>query len=178
MESWLPAVGRTGDAYVPEPRVSPENHRSHRAPSMSELVAEAHQLIRRDALPESGFLLGLHRGATVHQQAVWQLGPFAILEDGWFGQVHGFETSGQKPPRWLRRHERRCRAPHWTYFHWIDPAALEPGCGTIGIGLGLGPTGPTYCRSQGNREAEHPAHLPLEDILRGGLRALALSRPS
>lgn len=163
--------------YVPGPRTSPENHgRSHRAPSLSELVAEAHLLIRRDDLPSSGFLVVQRKGSATHQHAVWMLGPFAILDDGWFGQVHGLDTSGDGSSRWLRRHERRCHEQHWTYFRWIDPASLEPGCGTIGIGLGLGPEGPTYCAGQGNRAAEHPAHIPLADILRGGLRALALSK--
>lgn len=162
--------------FVPAPRTSPENHtRSHRAPSLAELISEAHQLVRRDDLPTSGFLVVQRKGSAIHQHAVWQLGPFALLDDGWFGQVHG-DSAGDKPSRWLRRHERRCQEPHWTYFRWIDPASLEAGCGTIGVGLGLGPNGPTFCRGQANREEAHPAHVPLEDILRGGLRALALSK--
>ncbi len=144
---------------------------------MSELVSEAHQLVRRDELPSSGFLVVQRKGSAIHQHQVWQLGPFALLDDGWFGQVHGLDNTGDTPSRWLRRHERRCHEQHWTYFRWIDPASLEAGCGTIGIGLGLGSSGPTFCQGQGNRAAEHPPHLPLEDILRGGLRALALNKP-
>lgn len=164
---------------VPTPRVSPENSgRSHRAPSLGELVAEAHQIVRRDDLPASGFLVVQRKGTAVHQHQVWQLGPFALLDDGWFGQVHGLESAADKPPRWLRRHERRCGEQHWTHFRWIDPASLEAGCGDLGIGLGLGPDGPTYCPAQANRELNHSAHVPLAEILRGGLRALALGAGS
>lgn len=176
-----PERGHEQVSFVPGPRTSPENDaegagRSHRAPSLSELVSEAHQLIRRDNLPSSGFLVVQRKGSAVHQHAVWQLGPFAILDDGWFGQVLGTDSTGDSPSRWQRRHERRCREQHWTYFRWIDPASLEVGCGTIGIGLSLGPGGPTYCQGQGSRDAAHPDHVPLQDILRVGLRTLALSR--
>lgn len=160
--------------FVPAPRTSPENNvRSHRAPSLSELVAEAYQLVRRDDLPSSGFLVVQRKGSAVHQHAVWQLGGFALLDDGWFGQVLG-DGSSDKSARWLRRHERRCAAPHWTSFHWLDPDSLQPGCGTIGVGLGIGPNGPTFCRGQANREEAHPAHVPFDEILRAGLRALAM----
>jgi hypothetical protein len=165
--------------FVPAPRTSPENSgHSHRAPSLAELISEAMLIVRRDDLPNSGYLVVQRKGSAVHQHAVWQLGPFALLDDGWFGQVHGLETTGSKPSRWLRRHERRCHAQHWTHFRWIDPAALDTGCGAIGVGLGLGPSGPTYCASQANRDAEHVPHVPLEEILRAGLRALALNKPA
>jgi hypothetical protein len=164
--------------YVPAPRPSPENHsRSHRAASLGELVAEAYQIIRRDDLPTSGYLVVQRKGSAIHQHGVWRLGPFALLDDGWFGQVLGQEGNGDKPARWLRRHERRCDSQHWTSFHWIDPDSLQTGCGTIGIGLGLGPNGPTFCRGQANREEAHPAHVPLDEILRAGLRSLALDAP-
>jgi len=163
--------------FVPEPRTSPENAtRSHRAPSLGELVSEAMLLVRRDSLPVSGFLVVQRKGRAVHQHAVWQLGPFALLDDGWFGQVHGLENGGGKPSRWLRRHERRCDNQHWTHFRWIDPASLETGCGAAGIGLGLGPSGPTYCPGHANRDEAHPSHVALEEILRTGLRALALNK--
>lgn len=166
--------------YVPAPRTSPENvagpGHSHRAPSLAELVAEAMVLVRRDDLPVSGYLVVERKGSAIHQHAVWQLGPFALLDDGWFGQVHGLDSFGGNPSRWLRKHERRCKRQHWTQFRWIDPASLEAGCGALGIGLGLGPSGPTYCVSQANREQEHSEHVPLEEILRSGLRALALNK--
>lgn len=176
-ESRRLAHARHEAGFVPEPRISPENAaHSHRAPSLSELVAEAMQIVRRDDLPSSGFLVVQRKGSAIHQHAVWQLGPFALLDDGWFGQVHGLDSTGGKPSRWLRRHERRCDAQHWTYFRWIDPASLDAGCGQTGVGLGLSPNGPTYCPGHANRDEEHPAHVPLADLLRAGLRALALSK--
>ena len=172
---------RPDAGFVPAPRTSPENRaagHSHRAPLLAELVSEAHLIVRRDELPSSGFLVVQRKGSAIHQHAVWELGPFALLDDGWFGQALGQESPADTPARWLRRHERKCHQQHWTYFRWIDPAALESGCGTIGIGLGLGPDGPTFCRSQANREEGHLPHVPLEDILRAGLRALALTKQS
>ncbi|MGO4258007.1 hypothetical protein [Marmoricola sp. RAF53] len=160
--------------FVPGPRVSPESPgRSHRAPSLAELVAEAMQLIRRDDLPISGYLVVKRKGSAIHQHAVWQLGPFALLDDGWFGQVHGFDSTGADASRWLRRHERRCEGQHWTHFRWIDPASLTPGCGAAGIGIGLGPDGPTYCPGHAARDENHPSHVALAEVLRNGLRALA-----
>ncbi|MBO9520819.1 MAG: hypothetical protein J7518_04700 [Nocardioidaceae bacterium] len=168
---------RNEAGYVPTPRTSPENaSHSHRAPSLSELVSEAMQIVRRDDLPSSGFLVVQRKGSAIHQHAVWQLGSFALLDDGWFGQVHGLDATGGTPSRWLRRHERRCEAQHWTHFRWIDPASLEAGCGMAGIGLGLSPAGPTYCPGVANRDLEHPEHVPLAEILRAGLRALAQNK--
>lgn len=171
----LTSEQNVSDAFVPTPRTSPENAgRSHRAPSLSELVAEAMQLIRRDDLPISGYLVVKRKGSAIHQHAVWQLGPFVLLDDGWFGQVHGFDSTGTSPSRWLRRHERRCEGQHWTHFRWIDPGSLDPGCGAAGIGLGLGADGPTYCPGHAARDENHPSHLPLAEVLRTGLRSLAL----
>ena len=141
---------------------------------MGELIAEAMQLIRRDDLPISGYLVVKRKGSAIHQHAVWQLGPFVLLDDGWFGQVHGFESAAADPSRWLRRHERRCEEQHWTHFRWVDPASLEPGCGAAGIGLGLGPNGPTYCPGHAARDENHPSHVLLAEVLRSGLRSLAL----
>jgi hypothetical protein len=162
---------------VPPPRTSPENagRRRHRAPSLGELVDNAVSIIRRDGLAPSGFLVVQSKGKAKHQHQVWELGPFAVLDDGWFGQVHGREGSGDSLSRWLRRHERRCHDRHWTQFHWIDPAVLEAGCGAANIGLGLSPDGPTYCPGQ-RRGEPHPTHIPLIDIFKQGLRALALEQ--
>ncbi len=162
--------------YVPGPRISPENdtHR-HRAPTLGQLVSEAMQIIRRDDLPPSGFLVVQSKNTAKHQHAVWELGPFALLDDGWFGQAHGLDSTGDKRMRWLRRHERKCPDQHWTQFSWIDPALLAPGCGAANIGLGLSPDGPIYCSGQVSGAA-HPEHVPLEQVLRAGLRNLARKR--
>lgn len=160
---------------VPTPRVSPENSRPgtarrHRAPALGELITTAMMVIRRDSLAPSGFLVVQRKGVARHQHSVWDLGPFALLEDGWFGQVHGRDADSRS--KWLRKHERRCAATHWTQFHWIDPALLDAGCGAANIGLGLSSEGPTYC--PGHRPGQmHPAHIPLVDIFTDGLRQLA-----
>ena len=124
-------------------------------------------------------LMALHglqeQAVEVATHRAYELGPFAVLDDGWFGQVHGREGSGDSLSRWLRRHERRCHDRHWTQFHWIDPAVLEAGCGAANIGLGLSPDGPTYCPGQ-RRGEPHPTHIPLIDIFKQGLRALALEQ--
>ncbi|HET6153903.1 MAG TPA: hypothetical protein VFE15_13190 [Marmoricola sp.] len=162
-------------AVIPTPRVSPENAGNrHRAPTLAELIDNASSLIRRDSLAPSGFLVVQKSHSTAkHQHAVWQLGPFALLDDGWFGQVHGRDASGVKPSRWLAKHERKCTSQHWTQFQWIDPGLLDAGCGAANIGLGLSPDGPTYC--PGPRLGEpHPTHVPLVQIFRDGLRMLAL----
>lgn len=165
--------------YVPSPRVSPETVvRRHRAPSLGELVSDAMLIIRRDQLPPSGFLVVQSKSTAKHQHAVWELGPFALLDDGWFGQAHGLDSTGDKRMRWLRRHERRCKDQHWTQFNWIDPALLGPGCGAANISLGLSPEGPIYCPGAVPGASAHPAHLPLEQILRSGLRELARKRSS
>lgn len=158
-------------AYVPKPRISPENApRRHRAPALGELVTTAMTIIRRDSLVPSGFLVVQRKGSAKHQHSVWELGPFALLEDGWFGQVHGNDSDSRS--KWLRKHERRCKDQHWTQFHWIDPALLEAGCGAANIGLGLSSDGPTYCPGH-ERGQIHPAHIPLVEIFTEGLRKLA-----
>jgi hypothetical protein len=87
--------------------------------------------------------------------------------------VHGSEHPDGKAPRWLRKHEKKCVATHWTQFSWIDEASLEPGCGTSGVGIGLGPEGPIYCaRTAGQADVEH-VHVPMTKVLRQGLRELA-----
>ncbi|MCW2786919.1 MAG: hypothetical protein JWP74_3436 [Marmoricola sp.] len=160
---------------VPLPRTSPENeHRRHRAPTLGELIDNAGMIIRRDSLVPSGYLVVQRSHTTAkHQHAVWQLGPFALLDDGWFGIVHGSDTTASKPPRWLRGHERRCQDQHWTQFHWIDTGLLDVGCGASNIGLGLSPDGPTYC-SGAMPGQPHPVHVPLVEIFKAGLRTLAL----
>jgi hypothetical protein len=162
--------------YVPEQRTSPDAGQSrHRAPTLVELVDNALMIIRRDSLRPSGYLVTQGSGGAKHQHAVWQLGPFAVLDDGWFGQVHGREPTGPKHSNWLRKHERKCHEQHWTQFHWIDPALLEAGCGAGNVGLGLSPEGPTYCPgfAPGVR---HPEHVPLIDMFKDGLRLLALDQ--
>lgn len=161
--------------YVPGPRISPENRpqRAHRAPLMGELIAEAHRIVQRDNLPSNGYLVVQRKGSAIHRHHVWLFGPFALLDDGWFGQVHGLDISVEKPSRWLKRHERRCREQHWTHFRWIDPAGLDSGCGARGIGLGLSADGPTYCATPGATGADHEPHVLLADLLRRGLRELA-----
>ncbi|MCW2754812.1 MAG: hypothetical protein JWQ32_2223 [Marmoricola sp.] len=166
--------------YVPGPRVSTENdvqvHR-HRAPTLGELISDAMLIIRRDELPPSGYLVVQQsKGTAKHQHAVWELGPFALLDDGWFGQAHGRDSTGDKRMRWLRRHERKCSDQHWTQFNWIDPALLGSGCGADNIGLALSPDGPVYCAGQVAGGREHPEHVPLEQLLRAGLRELARKR--
>lgn len=129
-------------------------------------------IIRRDSLAPSGFLVVQRKGTAKHQHAVWELGPFALLDDGWFGQVHGSASDDRS--RWLRKHERRCKNQHWTQFHWIDPSVLDSGCGAANIGLGLSSAGPTYCSGHKPGEA-HPEHVPLVDIFTAGLRLLGRS---
>ncbi|MFL6156701.1 MAG: hypothetical protein ACJ72D_11445 [Marmoricola sp.] len=162
--------------YVPTPRVSPENaSRRHRAPSLGELISNALTIIRKDGLAPSGFLVvQKSHSSAKHQHAVWELGPFALLDDGWFGQVHGRDTNRAKPSKWLARHERRCHDQHWTQFNWIDTGLLESGCGSANIGLALSADGPTYCPGAKLGEP-HPAHVPLIQIFRDGLRLLALT---
>lgn len=156
---------------VPRPRTSPENTaRRHRAPALGELISTAMMVIRRDSLEPSGFLVVQSKSGAKHQHAVWEMGPFALLDDGWFGQVHGNDSDSRS--NWLRKHERRCHEQHWTQFHWIDPVALDAGCGTGTFGLGLSPDGPTFCPGQ-ERGQMHPAHVPLVTIFTEGLRALA-----
>ncbi len=160
--------------FVPSPRRSPENtSRRHRAPALGELISTAMMVIRRDSLPASGFLVVQRKGTAKHQHSVWELGPFALLDDGWFGQVHGSDSTHDTRSKWLRKHERRCEDQHWTQFHWIDPALLDAGCGAANIGLGLSSAGPTYC--PGHKHGElHPAHVPLVEIFTEGLRELAV----
>lgn len=159
---------------VPAQRTSPENGgRRHRAPSLSELIDNAIMIVRRDSLGPSGFLVVQSKSGAKHQHAVWELGPFALLDDGWFGQVHG--GSGDQPSRWLRKHERRCKDQHWTQFNWIDPSVLDVGCGAANIGLALSPEGPTYCPGQ-RRGEPHPTHIPLVEVFKQGLRKLALEQ--
>lgn len=162
--------------FVPSQREAGEvGHSRHRAPSLVELVDNALMIIQRDSLRPSGYLVVQSSGGAKHQHAVWQLGNFAILDDGWFGQVHGREATGPKPSNWLRKHERKCHEQHWTQFHWIDPAVLEAGCGAGNSGLGLSPDGPTYC--PGFRPGvAHPEHIPLIQMFREGLRLLALEQ--
>lgn len=145
-----------------------------RIPTLSELITEAHKLARRDSLPFSGHIVVQRKGKAVHHHDVWVLGPFALVAGGWFGQVHGSEHRQGTAPRWLRRHERKCRAPHWTQFSWIDESALEPGCGSTGVGIGLGPDGPVYCARRAGQavDGEHE-HVLMAKVLRTGLRELA-----
>jgi hypothetical protein len=169
----LPSGPPTGS--VPTQRSSPENVRRHRAPTLNELVENAITIIRRDSLGPSGYLVVERKGTAKHQHAVWELGTFALLDDGWFGQVHGREGSGDHLSRWLRKHERRCSSQHWTQFHWIDPSILDVGCGTDSSGLALSPDGPTYCPGQ-RAGAPHPTHIPLVEVFKQGLRRLALDQ--
>lgn len=174
-----PLSGASAMPTVPTPRVSPENaepgKRRHRAPSLGELIENAIMVVRRDSLGPSGYLVVQSKGTAKHQHAVWELGPFALLDDGWFGQVHGRESSGDQSSRWLHKHERRCNDLHWTQFHWIDPALLDVGCGAGNIGLGLSSEGPTYCPGQ-RRGEPHPTHIPLVEVFKTGLRKLALEQ--
>src|SRR5689334_18522371 len=85
-------------------------------PKLGELINEAYKLLRRDALPFSGHIVVERKGAAAHHHNVWLLGPFALVEGGWFGRVHGGERSNGNPPRWLRNHEKHCSATHWTQF--------------------------------------------------------------
>lgn len=164
-------------AGVPAQRTSPENNVSrHRAPTLVELIDNAMMIIRRDSLSPSGFLVVQKKGTTAkHQHAVWELGPFALLDDGWFGQAHGREGSGDQLSRWLRKHERRCKDQHWTQFNWIDPAGLDVGCGDGSAGLALSSDGPTFCPGQ-RRGEPHPTHIPLVDLFKQGLRKLAIEQ--
>jgi hypothetical protein len=159
--------------------VSPEGnamlHR-HRAPTLSELIADAMLIIRRDELPPSGFLVVQRKGTAKHQHAVWEFGPFALLDDGWFGQARGHDHGADEPMRWLRRHERKCPDKHWTQFSWIEPDLLGTGCGAENVGLALSPDGPMYCAGQAPDQSDHADHVPLEQILRTGLRDLASKR--
>ncbi|RNL64162.1 hypothetical protein EFK50_06410 [Nocardioides marmoriginsengisoli] len=172
-----PLTGTPAASTVPTPRSSPENgaNRRHRAPTLGELIENAITIIRRDSLGPSGFLVVQSKGTAKHQHSVWELGPFALLDDGWFGQVHGRESSSDQSSRWLHKHERKCREQHWTQFHWIDPAMLDVGCGAANIGLALSSDGPTYCPGQ-RRGEPHPTHIPLVDIFKQGLRKLALEQ--
>ncbi len=143
-------------------------------PSLGDLITEAHKLARRDALPYSGHIVIERKGSAAHRHDVWILGPFALVDGGWFGQVHGSEHADRQAPRWLRKHERKCSATHWTQFSWIDEASLEPGCGATGVGIGLGPEGPIYCaRTAGQAAAGEHTHVPMTQVLRTGLRELA-----
>lgn len=164
--------------YVPAPRTSEENaSRRHRAPSVEELVQKAALVIRRDSLAPSGYVVAQLSATTArHQHAVWQLGPFALLADGWFGVVHGREAGGEAA-RWLRGHERRCTDQHWTHFSWIDTTQLDAGCGASDHGIGLTPGGPTYCSGAKSGQL-HPVHVPLVDVVEAGLRALAVTPPT
>lgn len=145
-----------------------------RIPTLGELIAEALYLVRRDAIPSSGFLVARHSGRAVHRHEVWQLGPFALLDDGWFGVLQQVDRDSADQSRWLARHERRCDAAHWTDFRWVDPESLEAGCGAPGIGLGLGAAGPTYCPGHDGFDPEHPSHVSLTELMRWGLRSLAV----
>ena len=165
-----------GAGFVPEQRSAPDTTHRHRAPSLVELVDNALMIIRRDNLQASGYLVSQSSGGAKHQHAVWLIGQFAILDDGWFGQVHGREPTGPKASNWLRKHERKCHEQHWTQFHWIDPALLDAGCGAGNVGLGLSADGPTYCPGFAPG-VSHPAHIPLIQIFRDGLRLLALQPP-
>lgn len=158
---------------VPVPRTSPENApRRHRAPALAELISTALMVIRRDSLAPSGYLVVKGKGGAQHQHAVWELGPFALLDDGWFGQVRGNVTDDGST--WMRKHERRCKDQHWTQFHWFDPSLLDAGCGAANSGLGLSSDGPTYCPGHELGTA-HPEHVPLVDIFTAGLRLLGRS---
>lgn len=160
--------------YVPAPRTSDENvTRRHRAPSLGELIESATLVIRRDSLAPSGHLVAqVSHTAARHQHAVWQLGPFALLDDGWFGIVRGSDVTADVP-RWLRSHERRCADQHWTQFTWIDTTLLDTGCGGSDSGIGLTSDGPTYC-SGGRGSQRHPLHVPLAEVFDAGLRTLAV----
>lgn len=161
--------------FVPSQRAAPDSGRRHRAPSLVELVDNALMIIRRDDLQPSGYLVAQSSGGAKHQHAVWLIGQFALLDDGWLGQVHGREPTGPKASNWLRKHERKCGEEHWTQFHWIDPALLDSGCGAGNSGLGLSSEGPTYC--PGFRAGvQHPEHIPLIQMFRDGLRLLALNQ--
>ena len=163
--------------YVPAQREPSEaGHRRHRAPSLVQLVDNALMIIRRDDLVPSGYLVVQASRGAKHQHAVWQLGQFAVLDDGWFGQVHGREPSGTKSATWLRKHERKCPEQHWTQFHWIDPALLDVGCGAGNVGLALSPEGPIYCPGF-KPGVRHPEHVPLIQMFKDGLRLLALDQP-
>ncbi|MCW2785913.1 MAG: hypothetical protein JWP74_2430 [Marmoricola sp.] len=170
--------GHAAAPLVPTQRESPENatRNRHRAPSLGELIDETMASIRHGKLAPSGYVVVQSKGAAKHHHAVWQLGPFALLNDGWFGQVHGLDRASESPSRWLRRHERRCRAEHWTHFAWIDPAVIQNGCGSANTGIGLGPDGPTYCSGRVPGTTEHAPHVPLEQILQAGLRELTQRR--
>ncbi len=173
-----PRSGASALSPVPTQRVSPENAgRRHRAPSLIELIDNASMIVRRDSLGPSGYMVVPSKGTAKHQHAVWELGPFALLDHGWFGQVHGRHSASDSRSGWLQKHERRCEDQHWTQFHWIDPSMLEPGCGAANIGLGLGPEGPTYCPGQ-RRGEPHPTHIPLVEVFKQGLRKLALEQRS
>jgi hypothetical protein len=147
------------------------------APTLGQLIAEVHALARRDGLPLSGHIVVESRGKARHRHDVWVVGPFAIISGGWFGMVHGAEHADGKAPRWLAKHERRCRETHWTQFSWIDESAVEPGCGREGIGIGSGPDGPVYCAlTAGNATDGEHVHVPMVQVLRQGLRELAARR--
>lgn len=163
----------TGLHRAPTPGVVPAQRSADgpRLPTVGELITEAHKLARRDALPFSGHIVIERKGGAVHRHSVWVLGPFALVEGGWFGQVHGSEHR-RGASRWLRKHERRCKDAHWTQFSWIDESSLVEGCGSDGVGLGLGPDGPHYCAFAAGRSTEHE-HVPLALVLRQGLRDLA-----
>lgn len=176
------AVGTQGfrhAATVPAPRrpIEPVPE-ADQPPTLGELVAEAAQIVVNDSLPPSGFIVGRQGRAMVHRHAVWRFGPFALLAGGFFGTVHASTPiDGAAPVRALRRHEKKCSAEHWSMFRWLDPELLGEGCGEAGIGIGLGPEGPTYCPFQaGAGEGEHQPHIPVERLLRSGLRELAARR--
>ena len=169
-----PPQGRhaAGGPAVPAPQVATP-------PSLSELISEAYKLLRRDGLPFSGHIVVERRGTAAHHHNVWLLGPFALVEGGWFGQVLGAVNAKGRAPRWLRNHEKTCTAEHWTQFISIDETALSPGCGLAGVGLGIGPDGPTYCAvtagtgsGAGSDTGDH-VHVPMVKVLRHGLRELA-----
>lgn len=165
-EMTSPQHRATPPGEIPAQRVA-----SPRVPTVGELITEAHKLAKRDGLPFSGHILIERKGSAVHRHSVWLLGPFALVEGGWFGQVHGSEHRGGSA-RWIRKHERRCKDTHWTQFSWIDESSLVEGCGSDGVGLGLGPDGPVYCAFTAGRSTEHE-HVPLALVLRQGLRDLA-----
>lgn len=161
-------------AYVPAQRAAPVDRR-HRAPSLVALVDHARTVIRRESLPPSGYIVVESNSRAKHQHAVWLIGPFAVIDGGWFGQVHGHEPTGTKPSAWLRKHERRCHYEHWTQFRWIDPAQLEAGCGPGSGGIGLSADGPTYCPGSAPGR-QHPEHVPLIDIFTEGLTQLGFQK--
>lgn len=165
----------TRGGFVPAQRPAPEaSGPRHVSPTVSGLAAEALMLVRRDQIPVSGYLVSKRQGRVVHRHEVWMLGPFALLGDGWFGQVLGPETGPRNGSRWVRRNQDGCDHQHWTRFVWLDPATLQPGCGTEGVGLGLGADGPTYCAGHAETDPLHPSHVALADVMRAGLRALAV----